>query len=127
MSDVLFWLLVTCNTTYACKTTSPFIVGGEIRLLHTSSGPTSSQFDTSGFEKPVAFGKVSGNSKLHCELRYFHLRDRFRYHVKTFSEVVAGSPGSPVEESWVRKFQEEDEAEALEKVFKFSKVRSSIQ
>ena len=46
---------------------------------------------------------------------------------RTFSEVVAGSPGSPVEESWVRKFQEEDEAEALEKVFKLSKVRSSIQ
>ena len=45
---------------------------GDIRLLHTSSGPTSSQFDTSGFEKPVAFGKVSGNPKLHCELRYFH-------------------------------------------------------
>ena len=46
---------------------------------------------------------------------------------RTFSEVVAGSPGSPMEESWVRKFQEEDEAEAFEKVFKFSKVRSSIQ
>ena len=46
---------------------------------------------------------------------------------RTLSEVVAGSPGSAVEESWVRKFQEEDEAEALEKVFKLSKVRSSIQ
>ena len=34
--------------------------------------PTSSQFDTGSFEKPVAFGKVSGNPKLHCELRYFH-------------------------------------------------------
>ena len=75
MSDVLFWLLVTCNTTYACKTTSPFIVGGEIRLLHTSSGPTSSQFDTSGFEKPVAFSKVSENLKFHCELRYFHFTE----------------------------------------------------
>ena len=29
-SDVLFWLLVICNTTYHCKTTSPFIVGREI-------------------------------------------------------------------------------------------------
>ena len=29
-SDVLFALLVTCNTTYACKTTRPFIVGREI-------------------------------------------------------------------------------------------------
>ena len=30
MSDVLFWLFaVTCNTTYACKTTSPFIVERE--------------------------------------------------------------------------------------------------
>ena len=29
-SDVLFSLLVTCNTTYACKTTRPFIVGREI-------------------------------------------------------------------------------------------------
>ena len=34
---------------------------------------------------------------------------------RTFPEVVAGSPGSPVEKSWLRKFQEEDEAEALEK------------
>ena len=46
---------------------------------------------------------------------------------RTFSEVVAGSPGSPMEESWVRKFQEEDEAETLEKAFKLSKVWSSIQ
>ena len=45
---------------------------------------------------------------------------------RTFSEVVAGSPGSPVGESWLRKFQE-DEAEALEKAVKLSKVRSSIQ
>ena len=36
MSDVLFWLLVTCNTTYACKTTSPFIVGREISDCFTS-------------------------------------------------------------------------------------------
>ena len=41
-------------------------------MLDTSSGPTSSQFDTSGFEKPVAFSKVSGNLTLHSELRYFH-------------------------------------------------------
>ena len=46
---------------------------------------------------------------------------------RTFSEVVAGSRGSPVEECWLRKFQEEDEAEALEKAVKLSKVRSSIQ
>ena len=48
---------------------------------------------------------------------------------RTFSEVVAGSRGSPVEESWLRKFQEEDEAEleALEKTVRLSKVRSSIQ
>ena len=48
---------------------------GDIRLLHTSSGPTSSQFDTSGFEKPVAFSKVSENFKFHCELRYFHFTE----------------------------------------------------
>ena len=46
---------------------------------------------------------------------------------RTFSEVVAGSPGSPVEESWLRKFQEEDEAQALRKAVKLSKVWSSIQ
>ena len=46
---------------------------------------------------------------------------------RTFSAVVAGSPGSPVEESWLRKFQEEDEAEALEKAVRLSKLRSSIQ
>ena len=32
-----------------------------------------------------------------------------------------------MEESWVHNFQEEDEAEALEKAVKLRKVRSSIQ
>ena len=34
---------------------------------------------------------------------------------RTFPEVVAGSPGSPVEESWLRKFQEEDRQRLLKR------------
>ena len=49
------------------------LLGGRYQIAsHLIGPPTSSQFDTSGFEKPVAFGKVSGNPKLHWELRYFH-------------------------------------------------------
>ena len=72
MSDVLFWLLVTCNTTYACKTISPFIVGREISDCFTPHRAPPHLNSTPVALKPVAFGKVSGNPKLHCELRYFH-------------------------------------------------------
>ena len=72
MSDVLFWLLVTCNTMYDCKTTSPFIVGRKISDCFTSHRPHFISIRHQRLEKPVAFGKVSGNPKLHCELRYFH-------------------------------------------------------
>ena len=61
--------IASSGPTFACVQTSPicFVARGK-----GQASPTSSQFDTSGFEKPVAFGKVSGNPKLHCELRYFH-------------------------------------------------------
>ena len=49
--------------------------------------------------------------------------------LRKFSDVVAGRPGSPVDESpsWLRTFQEEDEKAAFEKAVKLSKVWSSIQ
>ena len=44
------------------------LLGGRYQIASHLIGPHL----ISGFEKPVAFGKVSGNPKLHCELRYFH-------------------------------------------------------
>ena len=32
MSDVLFWLLVICNTTYDCKTTAHSLLGGRYQI-----------------------------------------------------------------------------------------------
>ena len=56
----------------ACKTTSPFIVGRKISDCFTSHRPHFISIRHQRLEKPVAFGKVSGNPKLHCELQYFH-------------------------------------------------------